>query len=313
MGIKKQKTKATGMSVDVGKLHLKNPVMVASGTFGYGQEYEELVSLKEIGAIVTKSISLEPYEGNKPPRICETTAGMLNAIGLQNEGVDDFINSKLTTLKKMPTATVVSIAGKRKEEFKELAKKLNKTDIDGIEVNISCPNVEHNHSKRLFAQDAKATAEIVRTVRRNTKKPLIIKLSPNVTDISEIAKAAEGAGADSVSLINTLIGMRVDIATKRPHLGNVTGGLSGPAIKPIALRMVWEVYKAVKIPIIGMGGIMNLEDAIEFFLCGATAIQVGTATFVNPTAATDIAEGLKGYLKKNKLSNIKDIIGKLQV
>jgi len=305
--------KNTKLSISIGKLKLKNPVMVASGTFGYGQEYEDLLPLNKIGAIVTKSISLEPYEGNRPPRICETTAGMLNSIGLQNEGIDNFISTKLPILRKIPTATVVSIAGRRKEEFKELAKRLDKTDVDAIEVNISCPNVEHKHTKRLFSQDPKATAEIVRAVRRNTKKPIIVKLSPNVTDIVEIAEAAQRAQADALSLINTVIGMRVDIAAKRPYLANVTGGLSGPAIKPIALRMVWEVFNSVKIPIIGMGGIMNKEDAIEFFFCGACAVQVGTATFVNPTAPADIADGLKDYIKKNRLTGIKDIIGKLQI
>ncbi|NQT94828.1 MAG: dihydroorotate dehydrogenase [Candidatus Omnitrophica bacterium] len=305
--------KESTLSVGIGKLKLKSPVIAASGTFGYGEEYRELVSLSSIGGIVTKSISLKAYEGNKPPRIWETTAGMLNSIGLQNEGVGAFIESKLSDLKRLPTAVIVSIAGDQKDEFRELAKRLDKTSIDAIEINISCPNIKHKSKSRLFSQDPDATAEIVRAVRRNTKKPLITKLSPNVTDITEIAKAAERAGTDAISLINTVIGMAVDIDTKRPRLGNVTGGLSGPCIKPIALRMVWEVYNAVKVPVIGMGGIMNTEDAIEFFLCGASAIQVGTANFINPRATTEVVAGLREYLKKNKLTSIKDLIGKLKI
>ncbi|MFH1868909.1 MAG: dihydroorotate dehydrogenase [Candidatus Omnitrophota bacterium] len=305
-----------GLSVNIGKLKLKNPVMAASGTFGYGEEFKDLVSLQDIGAIVTKSITLEPYEGNKPPRICETTAGMLNAIGLQNEGIDDFIKNKLPFLKKTETAIIVSIAGKTKNEYKELAKKLDKTQVDAIEINISCPNISGHKlqatSYKLFAQDAKAASEIVKAVRAQTKKTIITKLSPNVTDIAEIAKAAEKAGSDAISLINTIVGMSIDIETKRPRLGNVTGGLSGPAIKPIALRMVWEAYNSVKVPVIGMGGIMNTTDAVEFILCGASAIQVGTANFVSPDSATQIINGLKAYFKEKNISSLKDITGKLQ-
>ena len=304
--------KNTPLSVSIGKLKLHNPVMVASGTFGYGKEYKPLTTLSSIGAIITKSITLEPYAGNASPRIWETTAGMLNAIGLQNDGVDDFIENKLPELLECGTHIIVSIAGKTKKEYAALAKKLNKTQVDAIEINISCPNIEHGVGKQLFAQDPQATAEIVRQVRKNTKKPIITKLSPNVTDITEIAKAAEKAGADAVSLINTLIGMEVDILSQRPRLGNITGGLSGPAIKPIALRMVWEVYKSVKVPVIGMGGIMNTEDAIEFLLCGATAIQVGTANFVNPKTANEIVSGLQLYMKKNNIKSIKDLKGKLK-
>jgi len=304
-----------GLSVDIGGLRLKNPVMVASGTFGYGEEFKDLIQLKDIGAIITKSITLEPWEGNMPPRIWETTAGMLNSIGLQNEGIDDFIRNKLPFLKKSGTAVVVSIAGKTRQEYKELAKRLDETEIDAVEINISCPNIEHHSTKGkgsgLFAQDKDATRDIVKTVRGQTKKCLITKLSPNVTDITEIAKAAEQAGTDSISLINTILGMEVDIETKRPRLGNVTGGLSGPAVKPIALRMVWEVYKSVKVPVIGMGGIMNTRDALEFFLCGATAVQVGTANFINPDAAARIADGLKAHLKKKKLAGITELIGTL--
>jgi dihydroorotate dehydrogenase (NAD+) catalytic subunit len=305
------------LEVKIGKLSLKNPVMVASGTFGYGEEYKDLVSLKDIGAIVTKSITLEPYEGNRPPRICETTAGMLNAIGLQNEGADDFIKNKIPFLQGSGTAVIVSIAGKTKKEYKELAEKLDKTPVDAIEINISCPNIKvhspHSIDHRLFAQDARAAADIVRAVRAHTGKPIITKLSPNITDITETATAAEKAGSDAISLINTILGMSIDIETRRPMLGNITGGLSGPAIKPIALRMVWETYNSVKIPIIGIGGIMNVIDAIEFFLCGASAIQVGTANFVTPDASTQIINGLKDYLKDKRLKSIRDLTGKLIV
>lgn len=316
---------STSLSVNIGRIKLKNPVMVASGTFGYGEEFKALVCLRDIGAIITKSITVEPYQGNPPPRIWETTAGMLNAIGLQNEGVDDFIKNKLPFLKKIGTAVIVSIAGETKQEYQELAKRLDRTGIDGIEINISCPNIgSHNLGNRqratsderraakLFAQDADSTQEVVRIVRKQTKKTIITKLSPNVTDITEIAKAAEKAGTDAISLINTIIGMGVDINTKGPRLGNITGGLSGPAIKPLALRMVWEVYQAVKVPIVGVGGIMNAEDAIEFFLCGATAVQVGTANFVNPDTAAEVISGLRTYLKANKLRNIKELTGALQ-
>jgi len=314
---------ASQLSVNIGRLRLKNPVMVASGTFGYGEEFKDLVNLKDIGAIITKSITLEPCEGNLPPRIWETTAGMLNAIGLQNEGVDDFIKNKLPFLKKTETVVIASIAGKTRQEYKELARRLNKTDIDGIEINISCPNVKgfgpkgvgpgpKTEGPRLFAQDERATAEIVRIVRGETRKTIITKLSPNVADITQIAKAAQKGGSDAVSLINTIIAMEVDIKTGKPRLGSITGGLSGPAIKPIALRMVWEVYKAVTIPVIGIGGIMNAEDAIEFFLCGAVAVQVGTANFVNPDTATKIIDGLKIYIKDKKLNSIKELVGSLK-
>ena len=310
--------KTTRLSVSIGRLKLKNPVMVASGTFGYGQEYKELIDPQRLGAVVTKSLTLEPFKGNLAPRIWETTAGMLNAIGLQNDGVDDFIKNKLLPLKDSGVTVIASIAGKSSQEYKELAKRLDKSAVDAIEINISCPNVKHqaaqhkNQSTRLFAQDAKLTANIVRIVKRYTSKPVITKLSPNVTDITEIAKAAERAGSDAISLINTVFGMAVDIVSKRPRLGNTTGGLSGPAIKPIALYMVWQAYKSVKIPIIGIGGIMNAEDAIEFFLCGATAIQVGTANFVDPDTSTGIIEHIKIYLKNNNLQNVKDLIGKLK-
>ena len=306
--------KVKKLSVNIGGLKLKNPIMVASGTFGYGKEYEDLANLNDIGAIITKSITLNPREGNKPPRIWETTAGMLNAIGLQNDGVEDFIRNKIPYLKDLGVPIIVSIAGTTKQEYRELAKALDKTSVAAIEVNISCPNIEHkSKGTKLFSQDAKETASIIRLVKRNTKKPIIAKLSPNVADITEIAKAAERAGADSLSLVNTLLGMAVDINTSTPRLGNVTGGLSGPCIKPIALRMVWEAYNSVKIPIIGIGGIMNAQDAIEFMLCGAVAIQLGTANFVNPKATTEVLLGLEKYITKNKIKTIKDIVGTLKI
>lgn len=305
--------KLSGLAIKIGHLRFINPVMAASGTFGYGQEYKELVKIDDLGAIVTKSITLKPSKGNLPPRIWESTAGMLNAIGLQNDGIEDFLVNKLPFLKDLSTRIIVSIAAKHKHEYKKLAERLNSASVDAIEINISCPNVEHRGKARLFAQDAKETAGIVRAVRKATKKIVITKLSPNVTDIAEIAKAAEGAGTDAISLINTLIGMDVDIATQRPRLGNVTGGLSGPAIKPVALHMTWEAYQAVKIPIIGIGGIMSTEDALAFFLCGASAIQVGTANFVNPHAITDIIDGISNYLKKNKLKSIQELTGRLKI
>jgi len=303
----------SGLAVKIGSLKLNNPVMAASGTFGYGQEYKELVEVNNLGAVITKSITLKASMGNTPPRIWETTAGMLNAIGLQNDGIEDFLVNKLPFLKDLGTKIIVSIAGKSKQEYKELAQRLDSASIDAIEINISCPNVEYPGQTRLFAQDAKATAEIVRAVRKHTKKIVITKLSPNVTDIAEIAKAAEGAGTDAVSLINTLMGMDVDIASQKSRLGNVTGGLSGPAIKPVALCMTWQAYQAVKIPIVGIGGIMSAEDALAFFLCGASAIQVGTANFVNPQTIANIIDGMSKYLTKHKLKSMQELTGKLKV
>ena len=306
--------KSKKLSVNIGGLKLKNPIMVASGTFGYGKEYEGLANLNDIGAIITKSITLKPRDGNKPPRIWETTAGMLNAVGLQNNGVEDFIRNKIPYLKDLGVPIVVSIAGTTKQEYRELSIALDKTSVAGIEVNISCPSIEHkSKNTKLFSQDAKETASIIRLVKRNTKKPIIAKLSPNVSDITEIAKAAERAGADSLSLVNTLLGMAVDINTGSPRLGNVTGGLSGPCIKPIALRMVWEVYHSVKIPIIGIGGIMNAQDAIEFMLSGAVAIQLGTANFINPKVSTEVLLGLEKYITKKKIAHINDIVGTLKI
>jgi len=297
------------MEIKIGKIRLKNPVMAASGTFGYAKEFEKLVHLGEIGAIVTKTITLNPRQGNFMPRICETSAGMLNAIGLQNEGIDDFIKEKMPYLSKIGAPIVVSISGNNIDEFFILARRLDKVkNISGIELNISCPNIK---SKGLVAQDAKETYEVVKAVRKVTNKTIITKLSPNVTDIVEIAESAESAGSDAVSLVNTFLGMAIDIDTRKSKLGNITGGLSGPCIKPIAVRMVYEVSKNINIPVIGIGGIMNSDDAIEFMLAGAVAIQVGTANFIEPGICGKIVKGIEAYLKKHKIEKIEDIVGSL--
>ena len=297
------------LAVKIGKIKLKNPVMVASGTFGYAEEFKDITDLKGIGAIITKSVTMEPKQGNKPPRLWETTAGLLNSIGLQNEGVEDFTKNKLPFLKNVGVPVIVSIAGETINEYAQLAKKLNIPAVSGLEINISCPNIKTKH--RLFAQDAKAAASVVKAVKKNTKKTVITKLSPDVTDIGEIARAVEGAGSDAISVINTIKGMAVDIETQKPRLGDITGGLSGPAIKPVALRIVWETAQTVRIPVIGVGGIMTADDAIEFLLCGATAVQIGTANFLNPQAVIAVAEGIEAYLKEKNLSNLKEIVGRL--
>jgi len=284
------------MDIRIGKIKLKNPVMVASGTFGYAKEFEQLVDLGKLGAIVTKTITLKPRSGNPMPRVCETASGMLNSIGLQNEGVDNFIKEKLPYLGKLDVPIIASIAGDNVKEFCELAKGLDKLEgVDGIELNISCPNIK---GEGLIAQCPDATYDVVKAVRKVTSKTLITKLSPNVTDIVEIARAACRAGTDAVSLVNSFSGMAIDIETKRPKLGNITGGLSGPCIKPIALRMVWEVARNIKKPVIGIGGIMSAEDAIEFMLAGAKAVQIGTANFVEPGISGKIIKGIEDYFDK---------------
>jgi len=286
------------MRIKIGKMYIKNPIMVASGTFGYAKEFERLMDLKELGAVVTKTITLTPKKGNPMPRICETPSGMLNSIGLQNEGLNNFIEEKLPYLKKIGVPVVVSISGDSVEEFFKIASRLDREDIDAIELNISCPNLNRKTKReRLIAQDKDATYELVRAVRAHTDKTLITKLSPNVTDIVEIAEASTRAGTDAVSLVNTFLGMAIDIKTGRPKLGNVTGGLSGPCIKPIAIRMVWEVAKNIDKPVIGIGGIMSSEDAIEFLLAGAKAVQVGTANFIKPDICREIIKGVKDYIK----------------
>jgi len=299
------------LETKIGKIRLKNPVMAASGTFG--PEYGELMDINKLGAYIAKTITLNARIGNPPPRVCETPSGMLNSIGLENGGLDDFIKNKIPALKGLKIPLIASIAGDDAIEFKALAKALSKVKkIAALEINLSCPNVKHGKRDFLIAQDEEATYEIIDAVRRSTALTVIAKLSPNVADIKRIAKAAEMAGADAVSLINTLVGMAVDIDTKRPVLGNVMGGLSGPAIKPVALRMVREAYNSTKIPVVGIGGIMDYKDAVEFMLCGASAIQVGTANFVNPAASIEIIDGIKSYMAASGIEEIKELIGALK-
>jgi dihydroorotate dehydrogenase (NAD+) catalytic subunit len=296
------------LTVEIGGLNLKNPVMTASGTFGYGEEYAEFVDLNMLGAIVVKGISLEPMAGNPAPRICETPCGMLNAIGLQNVGLKKFLKEKLPYLRKFDTSIIVNILGNSVREYVTLAKSLDEAGVDGIELNVSCPNVKKGGIA--FGMDRKLLSGLIAKVRSTVKNStLITKLSPNVSSIPEFAKTAEDAGSDVISLINTIPGMAIDINTGKPKLANITGGLSGPAIKPIALRMVWEASGAVKIPVIGIGGITNAEDAIEFLLAGAAAVQVGTGNFLNPKATTDIIDGLLAHLKRHSIHDINEIIG----
>jgi len=296
------------LTVTIGHLSLRNPVMTASGTFGYGEEYSEYVDLNKLGAIVVKGISLKPREGNPPPRICETPCGMLNAIGLQNVGLRKFLKEKLPYLRKFDTKVIVNVLGDAVREYVKLSEALDNAGVDGIELNVSCPNVKR--AGLLFGTDKKTLARLVSKVRQSVKQAVLItKLSPTVSNIQEFAKIAEDSGSDAISLINTIPGMAVDIETGKPKLANITGGLSGPAIRPIAVRMVWEAYHAVKIPIIGMGGIINYGDAVEFMLAGATAVAVGTANFVNPTATISIIHGLEQYLEKKGIKSIKEIIG----
>jgi len=317
----------TDISVKIGKLKLRNPVMVASGTFGYAEEFKDFISLKNLGAIVSKTITLKPRQGNAPPRTCETPAGMLNSIGLENPGIEFFIDEKLPLLKKIGVPIIVSIASEGgPEEFIILAERLDKLgEVSAIELNISCPNIKVTRSVRkpprrgqshkvasLISQDAKATHDLVKKVRKVTRKTLITKLSPNVTDIVEIAKAAEEAGSDALALINTLSGMSIDVETRKPKIAMISGGLSGPAIRPVAVKMVWEVYQKVKIPIIGMGGIIDTTSALEFFVAGATAISIGTANFINPKISVEIIEGIKKYLVENNIKNIKELVGSLK-
>lgn len=296
------------LEVEIGRLKLKNPVMTASGTFGYGEEYAEFIDLNRLGAIVVKGLSLRPKEGNPPPRIIETPSGMLNSIGLENIGVERFIEEKVPFLRRFDTAVIVNFFGDTIDEYQEVASALSDVEgIHGLEMNVSCPNKEAGWA--IFGTDPKTTYKVVSSVRKVTRLPLIVKLSPNVTDISLMARVAEEAGADALSLINTITGMAIDIRTRRPRLGNITGGLSGPAIRPVAVRMVWEASRAVTIPIIGMGGIMNYEDAIEFILAGATAVAVGTANFVRPTVTMEIIAGITEYLEENNISSIRELIG----
>lgn len=294
------------LKINIGDLTLKNPVLTASGTFGYGEEFSEFYDLSSLGGIVAKGISLKPKEGNPPPRIAETPCGMLNSIGLQNVGLKRFIKEKLPILRGFNTAVIANILGNSVSEYVRLASSLQEAGVDAIELNVSCPNVKKGGIE--FGTEPKTLRRLLNKIRRAVTKPLIVKLSPRVQDIAEFAKIAEGEGMDAISAINTIPAMAVDIRTKRPVLANKIGGLSGPAIKPIALRMVYEVSRVVEIPIIGIGGIMNSDDAIEFLLAGASAVAIGTANFINPRAGIDVLEGLERYMSENNISDIRELI-----
>lgn len=299
------------LKVNIGGLELKNPVMAASGSFGFGREYSRYFDLNRLGGIAVKGLTPLPRKGNPPPRIAETPSGILNSVGLQNPGVHTFIEKEIPFLRGFDTAIIANASGNTIEEYESMVEILSNADVDAIELNLSCPNVKEGCLS--FGSSAKGVNAVVSRVRKFAKKPLIVKLTPNVTDITEIAKAAEEGGADSVSLINTLLGMAIDVKCRKPILGNITGGLSGPAVKPIALRMVYQVSKAVKIPIIGMGGISNGTDAIEFLLAGASAIMIGTAGFMNPMAWVETIEGIEAYMKENRVASVTELIGGLIV
>jgi dihydroorotate dehydrogenase (NAD+) catalytic subunit len=310
MGID-QKIVPPDLAVHIGGLKLKNPVMTASGTFGYGEDYAPYLDLNQLGALVVKGLSLEPRMGNPPPRIMETPCGMLNAVGLQNIGVQAFIRDKLPFLRQFDTPVIANIYAESVDEFPMLAGILSKAPgVHALEINISCPNVQKGGVA--FGTDPEMAADITRRVKAETGLPVIVKLTPNVTDIAAIAESVEAAGADAVSLINTITGMSVNVETRTPHLKNITGGLSGPAIKPVALRMVWQVANRVSIPVIGLGGIMTADDALEYLIVGARAVQVGTANFINPRAIPDIVEGIEIYLQKHRMTHIQELIGSLK-
>lgn len=293
--------------VNIAGVEFKNPVMEGSGTFGSGAEYSDYVDLNQLGAVVTKGVANIPWPGNPTPRIIETSSGMLNAIGLQNPGIDLFIKRDIPFLKQYDTRIVVNVCGKSTEDYLEVVERLADTDVDMLEINISCPNVKEGGIA--FGQDPKAVEAITKAVKEKAKQPVIMKLSPNVTDITVMAKAAEAGGADCVSLINTLTGMKIDVERQTFALANKTGGLSGPAIKPVAVRMVYQVANAVKIPIIGMGGITCAQDAMEFILAGATAVSVGTANFANPYTTVEVVKGIEDYMRRHKVEDIKDLVG----
>ncbi len=300
------------LRTSIGKLELANPVMTASGTFGYGTEFADFVDLDKLGGVIVKGTTLHHREGNPYPRMAETPSGMLNAVGLQNKGVDYFCEKIYPTIKDYKTNMIVNVSGSAVEDYVATAERINALEnIPAIELNISCPNVKQGGMA--FGVTAKGAAEVVSAVRKAYDKTLIVKLSPNVTDITEVARAAEAAGADSVSLINTLLGMAIDAERRRPVLSTVTGGMSGPAVKPIALRMVWQVAKAVNIPVVGLGGITNATDAIEFLLAGASAIEVGTANFMDPAVTGKIVDGINEYLDRHGFASVRDIIGALEV
>ena len=304
-------TSGVNMAIEVAGIRMQNPLLTASGTFGYAQEFERYLDLNRLGGLVVKTITRLPRPGNPAPRITETPAGMLNAIGLQNVGIDVFIRDKLPYLRTLAPPLIVNVAGESVEDFRELTKRISDQEgVAGIELNVSCPNVAGGLD---FSTDPKLTYQVVKAARKATRLPLIPKLSPNVADIRAIAKAAEEAGADGISLINTLVGMAIDVRTRRPKIANVTGGLSGPAIRPVAVRMVWQVARAVRLSIIGMGGIVSGEDAAEFLIAGATAVAVGTANFIDPTNAIKILAELEQYCLANGISDIRHLVGSLQL
>lgn len=297
-------------TIQIGGITLKNPVMTASGTYGYGLEYSDFINLSKLGGIVVKGTTLNPRQGNPYPRMAETPSGMLNAVGLQNKGVEYFCSEIYPSIKDIDTHMIVNVSGSTVEDYMATAERIAELDkIPAIELNISCPNVKEGGMA--FGVTCAGAAEVVRAVRKVYPKTLIVKLSPNVTDITEIARAVEAEGADSISMINTLLGMAIDVKSRKPILSTVTGGLSGPAVKPVALRMVWQTAKVVSIPIIGMGGISSCEDAIEFLLAGASAVQVGTYNFVDPTITTKIASGIEDYLVQNNMTDVSELIGGL--
>ncbi len=299
------------LRTNIGGLELKNPVMTASGTFGYGLEFQDFIDLSELGGIIVKGTTLNPREGNPYPRMAETAQGMLNCVGLQNKGVDYFVQHIYPEIKDLPTRVIVNVSGSTIEDYRECARRIaDLPNIPAIELNISCPNVRHGGMA--FGVSAEGASSVVKAVREIYPKTLIVKLSPNVTDITEIARAVEAEGADSVSLINTLMGMAIDAERRRKVLSIGTGGLSGPAVKPVALRMVWQVSHAVKIPVVGLGGIMNATDAIEFLLAGASAIEIGTANFIDPSVSVKVAHGIDEYLERHGFKSVRDIIGALE-
>ncbi len=307
----KEEKRRIDTAVDVGGIRLKNPVMTASGTFGYGAEFSEYTDLERLGAVIVKGLSLKPRAGNPTPRITETPCGMLNAIGLQNVGVDDFIKEKLPYLKELDTEVVANIFGETVEEYVEVVKRLDGAEgLSGIEINISCPNVKKGGIE--FGTDPVEAHRVVSMVRKATALPLMTKLSPNVTDIKVMVRAVEDAGTDSISLINTITGMVIDIEKRRPVLATGTGGLSGPAIRPVAVRMVWQAASVAKVPLVGVGGIMNSKDALEFIIAGATAVQVGTANFVDPDAAAKVAAGIEDFMEEHGIGDINELVGSLE-
>ncbi|MBN1269931.1 MAG: dihydroorotate dehydrogenase [Kiritimatiellae bacterium] len=300
------------MTVNLGGIAMKNPVMVASGTFGYGPEYADLVDLNRLGAVVVKGISLNPTQGNPPPRTFEVPGGLINAIGLQNPGVEGFVKEYMPFLRRHDVAVIVNIWGRTVEEYREVAARFDRVEgVHGLELNVSCPNIKEGSNT--FGTDMRLFREVVSEVRRATRLPLMPKLAPNVSSIATFAKAAEEAGADAVSLINSIPAMAIDVETRRPRLANITGGLTGPAIHPVAVKLVWEAARAVRIPVVGMGGISSTSDALEFIIAGAAAVSVGTATFGNPLAALEVADGIERYLAEHGIAHVGDLVGTVRI